>query len=234
LEKNEIMKKFMIVTMVLVAVFLSAMIAPTFAAAPKVLDEAWFVIPMFVSSTGSTPLPSFIPDRVWTSDGGTVLHSMGTSISTYIARSPPGAPGTVRIGTMTATSNFVFDTITQSGTLNMKISITLTDASNKDFPQPYGTGTFEGTLVAEITSLSPYATAVTGPLPGNGQGYFVATHGTGDFANAKLEGDVTLEPGTAQVTKGPFITIEYIFFGHHINHDYNDGSITFHNPGKAK
>jgi hypothetical protein len=229
---NKIMKKMMVVTIALVAVFLFAMIAPTFAAAPTVIEDAWFVIPMFVSSTSSTPLPSFVPNRVWTSDDGTVLHSLGTSVSTYIARSPPGSPGTVRIGTMTATSNFVFDTETQTGTLNMKISITLTAASNPAYPQPYGLGTLEGTLVAEITSLNPFATTITGPLPGNGQGYFVATHGTGDFANAKLEGDVTLEPGTFSDSTR-VIRIEYIFFGHHINHLFNDGLITYHHPGKA-
>jgi hypothetical protein len=232
MEMKKIMKKMNIATIAIIAAFLCAFIAPTFAAAPTLMDDVWFVIPMFISTTGTIPAVSFTPDRVWTSDDGTVLHNMGTTVSTYIARSPPGAAGTVRIGTMTAQSNFVFDTKTQTGTLNMKISITLTAASSSAYPQPYGIGTFEGTLVAEITSLSPYATTKTGPLPGNGQGYFVATHGTGDFANAKLEGTLTLEPGTAQPTGGPFITIEYIFFGHHINHSFNYGTITYHNPGK--
>ena len=160
-------------------------------------------------------------------DDGTVLHSRSTTISTYVARSPPGAAGTVRIGTMTAVSDFVFDTISSTGALNMKLTITLTTSNNALYPNPYGVGTLEGTLVAEVTSLNPYASI---PLPGDAQGNFVATHGTGAFENAKLETDVTMNAGTA-VAGSNTIYIEYMFFGHHINHLYNDGTLTFHQSG---
>ena len=225
------MKKIMIITIALIAAFLSAIVAPTFAAAPTVVEDVWFVIPVFVSSSISTVPVSFTPDRVWTSDDGTVLHSMSTSIATYVARSPPGAPGTVKIGTTTAVSNFVFDTVSQTGTLNMKITIALTTSSNAQYPNPYGVGTLEGTFTAEVTSLNPYVSADVCPLPGNAQGYFVATHGTGAFENAKLAADVTMLPGTAA---GGAIGIEYLFVGHHINYLNNQGILTFHNPGTSK
>src|SRR5512138_510873 len=105
------MKKIMmVVTVALVAAFLSAMIAPTFAAAPTAIEDAWFVIPIFVKSTGPpAPAVSITPDKVWTSDGGTVLHSRNMQISTYLAHTPSNVPaGTIWWGSVTAVSNFVF------------------------------------------------------------------------------------------------------------------------------
>jgi len=228
------MKKTTVLTLGLVVAFLSAIVAPTYAAAPTVFEDVWFVIPVFVSSSNPSAVPvSFTPDKVWTSDDGTVLHSRSTTIATYIARSPPGAPGTVRIGTTSAVSDFVFDTVSGTGTLNMKITIALTTSSNALYPNPYGVGTLEGTLTAEVTSLNPYVSASICPLPGNAQGYLVATHGTGAFENAKLEADVTMSPGSVTTPTGITIGIEYMFFGHHINHLYNDGTLTFHHPGPS-
>jgi len=241
MKKN--MKKMMIKTVVLVATFLFAMITPAFAAAPTSIDDAWFVVPIFVKSPGSpAPAVSITPDKVWTSDDGTVLHCRNTQISTYIAHTPNDVPsGTIRWGTMTAVSNFVFDTATNTGTLTMKITLTLTAATSSkpndypaaNYPNTYGLGTLEGTLVAEVSSLNPYvSSSLNCPMPGNGQGHFIATFGTGAFANAKLSADVTLETGTAGA--GGAIGIEYLFIGHHANHLYNDGSITYHNPGQSR
>lgn len=230
------MKITMVLTFGLIVAFLSAMIAPTFAAAPTVNNDVWFVIPVFVSSSNpSVPPLGFTRDKVWASNDGTVLHSRGTTISTYIARSPPGAPGSVRIGTTTAISDFVFDTVSGTGTLNMKITVSLTTSNNINYPNPYGVGTLEGTLTAEVTSLNPYVSPDVCPLPGDAQGYFVATHGTGAFENAKLSADVTMSPGigiggtsTAPITIG----IEYMFVGHHTTHLYNEGTLTLHHSGK--
>jgi hypothetical protein len=235
------MKKIMmIVTVVLVVAFLSAMIAPTFAVAPTTIEDAWFVIPILVKHSNPSAV-SIDPDKVWTSDDGTVLHSRNTQISTYIAHTPNDVPpGTIRWGTMTAVSNFVFDTLTNTGTYTMKITLSLAAATSSlqtqypaaNYPNTYGLGTLEGTFVAEVTSLNPYvSSSIDCPMPGNGQGYFIATHGTGAFANAKLSADVTLEPGTAA---GGNIGIEYLFIGHHANHLFNDGAITFHHPGQSK
>ena len=227
------MKKTMVLTFGLIVAFLSAIVAPTYAAAPTVVEDVWFVIPVFVSSTDLSKVPvNFTPDKVWTSDDGTVLHSRSTTIATYIARSPPGAAGSVRIGTTTAVSDFVFDTVSVTGTLNMKITIELTPSSKPEYPNPYGVGTLEGTLTAKVTSLNPYVPASICPLPGNAQGYFVATHGTGAFENAKLTADVTMLPRTATNPAGVIIGIEYMFFGHHMDHLYNQGTLTFHHPGK--
>jgi hypothetical protein len=233
------MKKIAILTIFLMVVFMSAMIAPTYAAAPTTIEDVWFVIPVFVSSTPSGGPITFTADKVWTSDDGTVLHSRSTTIATYIARSPQGAPGTVRIGTTTAVSDFVFDTVSSTGTLNMKITITLATSTNPQYPNPYGIGTLEGTLTAEVTSLNPYVPVDVCPLPGNGQGYLVATHGTGAFENAKLTADVTLSPGIANTLATPTspartLFIEYLFVGHHTTHLYNDGTLTLHHPGSSK
>jgi hypothetical protein len=225
------MKKIAILTISLMVVFLCAMIAPTYAAAPTTTEGVWFVIPVFVSSTPSGGPVTFTADKVWTSDDGTVLHSI-TTLATYIARSPPGAAGSVRIGTTTAVSNFVFDTVSQTGSLNMKITVTLTDSNVPQYPNPYGVGTLEGTFTADVTSLNPYVSADVCPLPGNAQGVFVATHGTGAFENAKLKADVTMSPGTA-IAGSRTLNLEYLFVGHHINHLYNEGTLTFHHPGPS-
>ena len=61
------MKKIMVFsTLVLTVAFLSAFIVPAFAAAPTVIDDVWFVVPVFISSTTGVPAPSFTADKVWT------------------------------------------------------------------------------------------------------------------------------------------------------------------------
>ncbi len=228
------MKKIAVATTLgLAVVFLSAILSPTFAAAPTVVNDVWFVVPVFVSSSNPSLVPvSFTPDKVWASDDGTVLHSRSTTISTYVSRSPPGTPaGSVRIGSITGVSDFVFDTVTGTGTLNMKITISLT--STDPTKNPYGVGTLEGTLIAKVTSLNPYVSASVCPLPGDAQGQIVATHGTGAFENAKLVADVTMTPGTV-TQSGLTLGIEYMFVGHHANHLYNEGTLTFHHPGPAQ
>jgi hypothetical protein len=241
--KKNMKKMMMIMTIALVAAFLAAMFAPTFAAAPTTIEDAWFVFPMFVTSSVSTVKSSFTPDDIWTSDDGTVLHSRNTQISSYIAHTPDiYPPGTIRWGTFKAVSNFVFDTISNKGTLTMEITLTLTSATSNNpskypvaqYENNYGHGTLEGTIVADITSLSPDATTATGPIPGDGKGFFIATHGTGDFKNAKLQGDVTLRSGPSAVLPTGVITIEYIFFGHHSSYPSNDGALIFHHPGSSK
>ena len=236
------MKKIIIVTLGLFAVFLTAMIAPTLATKPTVTNDVWMVIPMFVNHPTASAI-SIHPDKVWTSDDGTVLHSRNTQISTYIAHTPPGVPaGTIRWGTMTAVSDFVFDTIVNTGTYTMKITLTLTAATTTNpttypaanYPNTYGIGTLEGTIVAQVTSLNPYVNpTLTCPMPGNGQGQFIATHGTGAFENAKLKADVTFE--TQEIIQGTnHIGIEYLFIGHHANHLYNDGTLTYHQSGPSQ
>ena len=231
------MKKTMVLTFGLIVAFLSAMIAPTFATAPTVINDAWLVIPIFVKHPSASSV-SITPDKVWTSDDGTVLHSRNTVIRTYIAHTPELVPpGSIRWGTMTAVSNFVFDTVSNTGTFTMKVTLTLTDSvgyngyNGFDYPNTYGVGTLEGTLVAKVTSLNQYVNpSLNCPMPGDGQGYFVATHGTGAFENAKFTADVTMVPGFAGA--GGAIGIEYLFVGHHRDYLYNDGTLTFHHPGK--
>jgi hypothetical protein len=239
LKFGEKMKKIMtILTIGMLAVFLLSMFAPALAAKPTQIDDAWFVIPIFVKSNISQYPISIVPDKVWTSDDGTILHAQSSQIATYLAHTPKVVPpGTIRWGTVQAVSNFVFDTTTNTGTLTMKLTLTLTSASSSNptlypaanYPNTYGFGTLEGTLVAEVTSLNPYVdtAALKCPVPGAGQGHFVATHGTGDFANAKLSADVTLEP--VAVDKGTVhLGEEFIFIGHHFDHEYNEGTLTFH------
>jgi hypothetical protein len=215
----------------IVIIVVAMLITPVFAAAPKTIDNAWFVIPMFVNHPTDSMI-SLIPDKVWSSDDETVIHSRNTQISTYIAHTPQGlTSGSVRWGYMTAVSDLVFDTKTNTGTYTMKIKLDLTTsfgANGVANPNTYGIGTLEGTLVAEITSLNPYVKpGLNCPMPGNGQGHIVLTHGTGAFENAKFSADVTLE--TQEIIQGPSrIGIEYLFIGHHANHLYNDGTIVLH------
>ncbi len=225
------MRKVMLLAAALMLAFLSTAVIPASAAAPTVVEHVWFVVPCFASSSNPSVVPvSFVPEKVWTSDDGTVLHSRSTTISTYISRSPPGTPaGSIRIGTMTAVSDFVFDTVSETGTLNMKIMLNFT--STNTTRNPYGIGTLEGTLTAEVTSLNPYMSASICPLPGDAQGYLVATHGTGAFENAKLDADVTMS-FCSTTASGITLGIEYMFIGHHANHLFNDGTLTFHHPGR--
>jgi hypothetical protein len=228
------MKKILMVTTIgLMVAFLSAMVAPAFAAAPTVVDDAWFVCSIFASSSNPTVVPITVtPGKVWTSDDG-VLHSLGTKVEGLVARSPPPQPaGATQIGVWTSEMNFVFDPTTQTGSLNMKITVVLTQTNT--IKNPYGVGTLEGTLTAEVTSLNPYLPASYGPLPGKAQGYLVTTHGTGAFENAKFAGDITmgystmtLPPSQGSITLG----LEFIFAGSHPGHPDNQGTLTNHNPG---
>ncbi len=225
------MKKMMIITIGLLMAFALAMVAPAFAAKPTVIDAAWFVASAFTSTSNPSVIPITVtPGKVWTSDDG-VLHSMGTTAEGIVARSPPPAPsGSIPIGVWTSVSNFVFDPASQTGSLNMKITVSLTQTDA--VKNPYGVGTLEGTLTAEVTSLNPYLPASYGPFPGNAQGHIISTHGTGAFENAKLQADVTMRSGTMKVL-GVTLGLEFIFVGSHPSYLSNEGTITFHNPGPS-
>jgi hypothetical protein len=226
------MKGMKILTIAAAMLFLALMvIAPVEAAKPTVVDEdVWFVAARRVSGLGYTPIGGIVPDRVWSSDDGKILHNMGTVINWNIMRSPLTA-GTVQIGLMTTVSNFVFDTVTGKGTVNMKVTITLYDAGL--FPDntpknPYGVGTLEGTLIAEVTTLNQYLPTGFGQIPGYATGFVVTTHGTGAFENAKLMADIDM---TSTLFNGIY-GYEFIFFGTHRDYTDNTGVLTYHNPGK--
>ena len=232
------MKKAVLV--LAVALFAIAMLAvPVFAAKPTVVDEdVWFVASRKVAQNYGTYTPTggIVPDRVWSTEDGKILHNMGTVINWDLARSPPGQPGTVPIGSMTTESNFVFNTETGKGTINMKVTISLTQTDPTK--NPYGVGTLEGTLIADVTTVNPRLNASFGQIPGTAEGFVVTTHGTGAFEDAKLTADLDMRssPFTLPVPPAPVPGLiwyfEYIFFGTHINYPENEGVLTYHNPGK--
>ncbi len=205
---------------------------PIFAAAPTVVDEdVWFVAARKVGQSYGTYTPAggIVPDRVWSTEDGKILHNMGTVVNWDIMRSPATA-GTIKIGVMTTESNFVFDTVTGRGTVNMKVTITLTETDQ--VKNPYGVGTLEGTLIAEVTTVNPYLDASFGQIPGFATGSVVTTHGTGAFANAKLTAELDMEANPFTVAPGAKWYYEFIFFGTHRDHLDNEGVLTYHNPGK--
>jgi hypothetical protein len=237
------MKKVAVVVFALVLLLTTLMFAPAFAAKPTVVEDIWFVGARKVAqnfgdkNTGVTG--GIVPDRVWSTDDGKILHNMGTVIYWNIMRSPATA-GTVQIGSMETLSNFVFDTVAGKGTVNMKVKITLIDAglfADNTPKNPYGVGTLEGTLIAEVTTVNPYLDTSFGQIPGYGTGFIVTTHGTGAFEHAKLTADLdmTAVPFALPSPPSPAGRIyfqEFIFFGTHRDYLDNEGVLTYHNPGK--
>jgi len=221
------MKGMKILTIAVATLFLALMvIAPVEAAKPTVVDEdVWFVAARHVSGpSGYTPAGGIVPGRVWASGDGKILHNVGTVINWNVMRSPTTA-GTVQIGSMTTESNFVFDTDAGKGTVNMKVTITLTEADT--LKNPYGVGTLEGTLIAKVTTVNPYLAAAFGQIPGYATGSVVTTHGTNAFENAKLTADIDM---TASLFGGT-LGYEFIFFGTHRDYLDNEGILAYHNPG---
>jgi hypothetical protein len=121
----------------------------------------------------------------------------------------------------------------------MKVKITLIDAGL--FPDntpknPYGVGTLEGTLIAEVTTINQYLDGSFGQIPGNGEGFVVTTHGTGAFENAKLTADLDLRATPFPLPSPPsppgrIFYYEFIFFGTHRDYLDNEGVLTYHNSG---
>ena len=228
------MKKVAVAVFTLALLLLTLMFAPVFATKPTVVEDVWFVAARKVSQNYGTYAPTggIVPDKVWSTDDGKILHNMGTVIYWNIMRSPAQA-GTIQIGVMTSESNFVFDTVAGRGTVNMKITITLTEVDT--LKNPYGVGTLEGTLIAEVTTVNPYLDASFGQIPGDGTGFVVTTHGTGAFENAKLKADLDMRATPFVLPPSPPGRIwyhEFIFFGTHRDYLDNEGVLTYHNPGK--
>lgn len=193
---------------------LASMVAPAFAAKPTVVEDVWFVIAIGIS-------PNYVtPGKVWWTGGDTVLHNHGTILDALIARSPTTA-GSIFIGTARFEMNFDFDTAAGKGTTVMKVTFDFTDSDL--VRNPYGVGTLEGILVAEVTTLNQFDST----LPGVATGFVVATHGTEAFENAKLKADLDMKSALF----GGVLPFEFIYFGTHRDYLDNEGVLTYHNPG---
>ena len=181
-------------SMLLLALMFSA---PVNAVDPIVVNDVWFV------AVATQPLSG--ANVSWT-DNGAVFHKVGGRANFTLSRSPPGSPGSVNIGNLSIELvNLEFNNVTKYGKSVYKINLNLNQTNST--LNPYGVGTLQGVAMGTILTMHPVDTLGEG----NGTGVFVATQGTGAFANAMLTIDVITAPFPS-ITAGPTIAI---FFGTH-------------------
>jgi hypothetical protein len=160
--------------------------------------------------------------KIWWTCDNTILHVRGAvsefSLVYVISYgTPPAVPPTVwLIGTMEMITNFDFNTKTGKGTAIQTWDMTFSPPKNYpsyttvNEPNPIGLGTLKGKSIDKVTSI--YVVAESGEmLPGDATGFLVATHGTGDFKNAKLMSDTTSQPYTLPAP--PYLLAERILVG---------------------
>lgn len=186
-------------------------LGPVNATQPQVIDDIWFVTSLSeVISIGKIL------------ELNEILVVKDEVIAWDLYRSPPGSPGTVQIGTATTTVNLQFNSNTGKGNALIQISLTFTEVDTAK--NPYGIGTLDGILYAELTSMHPTWDVV----PGDGTGFIVATQGTGAFENAKLTADVVLSPFQwPPAPAPPVIWLMGFFFGTHPTCN-GEGTIIYH------
>jgi hypothetical protein len=140
--------------------------------------------------------------KVWWTGHNTVLHVRG-AVSEFdllyvLSYGPP--PMTWVIGTMEAATDFDFNLKTGKGNVVTTWAMTFLPPINMltgklvGQPNPIGLGTLQGKSIDKVTSIYGIATGSGEMLPGDATGFLVATHGTGDFKNAKLMADTIWEP----------------------------------------
>jgi hypothetical protein len=155
------------------------------------------------------------PGESWWTGGGTIFHVRGRTATVGIFSAP-----TILIGEAVGVTDLDFNTKTGEGNAIRTYSMTFYSPVNwpsltpANIPNPIGIGTLEGKAVLKATSL--YLNAQAGDFTG----LFVATHGTGDFENAKLMAELEGHPFTLPSPPAPpGITTIRIFL---------TGELTFH------
>ena len=172
-------------------------ITPVNAADPTVNSDTWFVLTL---SSASGAVKNFT---------STTTH-VEANITWNVMRSP-GIAGTVQIGTASSRMVFDFNNATNQGSSTYKMTMNLTETNSTK--NPYGIGTLNVTITADVTSIGTLALGVR-DNPADGKGTLVSTSGTGAFATAKLYGDLVLAP----LFVGPLTANGYteaLFFGTH-------------------
>jgi hypothetical protein len=145
-----------------------------------------------------------VPDegKVWWTGHNTVLHVRGAvsefDLMYVLSYGPP--PMTWVIGTMEAVTDFDFNLKTGKGkavttwAMIFLPPINMLTGKPVGQPNPIGLGALRGKSIDKVTSIYGIATGSGEMLPGDVTGLLVATHGTGDFENAKLMADTIWEP----------------------------------------
>jgi hypothetical protein len=161
--------------------------------------------------------------KVWWTCDNTILHVRGAvsefSLVYVISYgAPPAVPPTVwLIGTMEMITNFDFNTKTGKGNAFQTWDMTFLPPANYPVttpvnqPNPIGLGTLKGKSIDKVTSIYGVVAGSGEMLPGDATGFLVATHGTGDFKNAKLMSDTTSQP--YQLPAPPYPWAERILVG---------------------
>ena len=193
------MERKMLTTIFAILIMLSLiLLLPVQATKPEINDNIYF---------GCLALSVTDGDKTMTGDG-TVIHNKGIESVFGLFYKTPSMSAAVNIGHMHCVTNFEFViTGTETKTLRIggvdtlvtyyvgegvttgKWTIIFGENSqgNPTTVNPFGIGTIEGISVSKVTST--YTTADW--FPGESKGLLVATHGTGDFENAKLMSDYT-------------------------------------------
>jgi hypothetical protein len=183
-------KTLIVAVIALVAVVQMTAIVPCAQASPTVITDTWFVL----VRTTATDNPTW-------NDG--VVHNTYT-VDWNLMRSP-STSGSVQIGTAKSQGTLDFNNITKQGYLKERFTLNFTDSNSTR--NPYGVGTLEADLSANLVALHPVRTNNYG----NGTGFLLATQGTGAFSNAMIAGNVVLSP----LQTGPTTITEALFFGTH-------------------
>lgn len=175
------MKKTTIAVLTLTLLMLCPALAPVLAAQPTTVPCDFFMMAMASVTIGDD-------GEVWWTGDGTILH-VRDRIS-YAGLFASVNSKTVMIGDAEVTTDFNFNTITGEGTAIRIFKMTFFDPlkyplmTDAGVDNLYGIGTLTAKAVLKATSLYHNA------QPGDFTGLLVATHGTGDFAKAKLTADL--------------------------------------------
>jgi len=153
-------------------------ILTTYYLPPTTIYDAWFVAMPSSAAVTSTN----------TSTVSGIYSNIGYTSRYGIMRSPPGASGSVQIGTANSTIDVTFDTSNGIGSATVTLTLNFTDTNTTR--NPYGVGTLQGKAInVTVTSLL----LGTNPIAGNATGFMVANTGTGAFAKALLAEDFIID-----------------------------------------
>ena len=198
------MKAITVIVLAMALSMLCLTFAPALALKPTVVPCSFTMV----------ALQNLEPGESWWTGDGTIFHIRGRTASVGILTSP-----TLMVGMAVGVTDMDFNTKTGEGNAIRTYSIEFFEpvifTRNPPYaptgvPNPFGIGTLEGKAVLKVTSLYNNLNA------GDFTGLLVATHGTGDFENAKLVADLEGHPFTIPGTTTTTIKISL------------SGELTFH------
>jgi len=177
------MKKVIALFLAFALIMMASSVAPALAAKPTTVPCS-FTLAAF---------SNLDPGESWWTGDGTIFHVRGRTASVGIF--PRNNPALL-IGEAVGVTDLDFNTKTGQGNAIRTYTMTFYSPVNypsrtpAGVPNPFGIGTLEGMAVLKATSLYLNANA------GDFTGLLVATHGTGDFENAKLMAELEGHPFT--------------------------------------